>query len=84
MMYQIINNLIDIPSDPYIRPAMSSTRGSSIRYIVPFCRTGYLRHSFFPSATILRNQLPNHLVTAPSLKRSRKRWVPDRPQSICK
>ncbi|XP_052239291.1 uncharacterized protein LOC127850356 [Dreissena polymorpha] len=39
MMYRIINNLIDIPSDPYLRPAISSSRDSSIRYIVPYCRT---------------------------------------------
>jgi len=76
MMYRIINNLIDIPSDPYLRPAMSSTRGSSIRYIVPFCRTDYLRHSFFPSATRLWNQLPNHLVTAPSLEAFKEGMAP--------
>ncbi|KAH3882715.1 hypothetical protein DPMN_006659 [Dreissena polymorpha] len=64
MMYCIINNLIDILSDNYLGPA----RGSSIRYIIPYCKTDYLRHSFVPSATRLSNQLPNHLMTSPSLE----------------
>ncbi|KAH3872322.1 hypothetical protein DPMN_035537 [Dreissena polymorpha] len=39
MMYRISNNLIYIPSNPYLCLALTSTRGNSIRYIVPFCRT---------------------------------------------
>ena len=67
MMYRVVNRLVDIPPEPYLRPATISTRGNSVSYIVPYCRTDYLHHSFFPSATRLWNQLPDHLATAPSL-----------------
>ncbi|KAH3799085.1 hypothetical protein DPMN_152688 [Dreissena polymorpha] len=80
MMYRIINILNDIPSDPFLRSSISSKRGSRIRYIVPYYRTDYLRHSSFTSATRLWNQLPYHLVTPPVLKRARKGWHRNKPQ----
>ena len=68
MMYRVVNGLIDIRPDNYLRPATSRTRGNSKRFLVPYCRTDYLRHSFFPSATRLWNQLPEELATAQCLE----------------
>ena len=68
LMYRIVYGLVDIPAQQYLHPATSATRGHGLRYIVPYTRTDILRHSFFPSAIRLWNQLPQQLVTAPTLE----------------
>ena len=62
MVYRITYGLIDIPAPLYL-----STRGHTLRYMIPYCRTDVYRNSFFPSAIRLWNQLPETIVAAPTL-----------------
>ena len=67
MIYRIMYGLIDIPAPDFLHPSTLSTRGNTLRYIIPYCRTDIYRHSFFPSAIRLWNQLPDRTVTSPTL-----------------
>ena len=66
MMYRITYSLIDISAISLLHPATLSTRGNSMRYLQPFCRTDAYRWYFFPSGIRLWNQLPECVVTAPT------------------
>ena len=68
LMYRIVHNLVDIPGEQYLHTATSATRGHGLKFIVPNCRTDLFRHSFFPSAIRLWNQLPGTVATAPTLE----------------
>ena len=68
MMYRITYGLIDISATSLLLPATLSTRGNSMRYLQPFCRTDAYRCSFFPSGIRLWNQLPECVVTAPTFE----------------
>ena len=58
IMYRITHDLVDIPAAQYLHPAtFMHIRGHSQRYMLPFCRTGVNRHSFFPAGIRLWNQL---------------------------
>ena len=67
MIYRITYGLIDIPAPDFLHPSTLSTRGNTLRYIIPYCRTDIYQHSFFPSAIRLWNQLPDHTVTSQTL-----------------
>ncbi|MCG8078976.1 MAG: hypothetical protein JAY75_22405, partial [Candidatus Thiodiazotropha taylori] len=68
LMYRIIHNLIDIPASLYLHPAnVSLQRRRNVCFLVPFCRTDMYRHSFFPVAIRLWNQLPAPIATAETL-----------------
>ena len=70
MMYRITYGLIhtiDISATSLLHPATLSTRGNSMRYLQPFCRTDAYRCSF-PSGIRLWNQLPECVLTAPTLE----------------
>ena len=67
MVYHITYRLIGIPGPLYLHPSALSTRGHTLRYMIPNCRTDVYRNSFFPSAIRLWNQLPETIVTAPTL-----------------
>jgi len=75
MFYKIVNNLVAIPSEPYLHPQGVSTRGHSIRYLPPYCRTVAMKSSFFPSTICLWNQLPERLATAPTLNTFKARLL---------
>ena len=47
MMYRITYVLIDISATTLLHPATHSTRGNSMRYLPPYCRTDTYRCSFF-------------------------------------
>lgn len=68
MVYRITYGLVDIPAASFFHPTSLNTRGHSLRYLVPYCRTDIYSHSFIPSGIRLWNQLPEDLVTAPSLE----------------
>jgi len=68
MVYRIVHELIEIPLPQNLQFRSSTTRGHNLRFIVPFCSTDYLRHSFFPSPVRLWNTLPEHTASAPSLE----------------
>ena len=67
LMYRTIHNLVDIPCSAYYHPAVMSTRGQTIRYLLPFCRTDTDRHSFIPSSIRLWNGLPEIIARSPTL-----------------
>ena len=67
MMYRITHCLIDITASTYLHPSTLSTRGHTLRYTIPFCRTDVFRHSFFPAGIRLWNQLPEHVATSQTL-----------------
>ena len=67
LMYRTIHNLVDIPCSAYYHPAVMSTRGPTIRYLLPFCRTDTYRHSFIPSSIRLWNGLPEIIARSPTL-----------------
>ena len=66
-MYRITHCLVDITASTYLHPSSLSTRGHTLRYTIPFCRTDVYRYSFFPAEIRLLNQLPKHVVTAQTL-----------------
>ena len=68
MMYRITFGLIDITATTLLHPATLNTRGNSMRYLQPYCRTDLYRCSFFPSGIRLWNKLPELVVTAPTLE----------------
>lgn len=68
MMYRITHGLIDIQAPQLLHPAALNTRGHSVRFLVPYCRIDAYRCSFFPSGIRLWNQLPESIVTAPTLE----------------
>lgn len=69
MMYKIVYNLIAIPSQVYLTPVINTTtRGHSMRFIVPHSRIKTHQYSFFPSAIRLWNTLPDTLVVLPTLE----------------
>ena len=68
MMYRITYGLIEISATSLLHLATLSTRGNSMRYLQPFCRIDAYRCSFFPSGIHLWNQLPERVVTAPTLE----------------
>ena len=46
MVYRITYGLIDIPAPLYLHPSALSTRGHTLRYMIPYCRTDVYRNSF--------------------------------------
>ena len=67
MMYKLAHDLIDIPTHLLI-PNTRPTRGHLCKYQVLSTRVKAYQYSFFPSAIILWNGLPEHLVSSPSLE----------------
>ena len=66
MVYRIMYGLINIPASLYLHPSALSTRGHTLHYMIPCCRTDVFRNSFFPSAIRLWSQLPKTIVAAPT------------------
>ena len=48
MMYRITFGLIEITATTLLHPATPNTRGKSMRYVQPYCRTDPYRCSFLP------------------------------------
>ena len=68
LFYKIVNNLVEIPSENYLLPCIRLTRHQhSIPFQIPCSNTDYHLHSFFPRTIRTWNNLPNNVVTAPSL-----------------
>ena len=66
MMYQIVNDLFDIPAENYLTHSGASTGGHRTQFLVPYCSVNAYNSSFFPSTIRLWNSLPVSAVTAPS------------------
>ena len=65
MMYRVVNQLIDIPSQILV-PTISP-RGNNIIFLVPYARTLIYQKSFFPDGICIWNSLPSEAVKAPSI-----------------
>ena len=65
MMYRVVNQQIDIPSQILV-PTISP-RGNNISYLVPYARTLTYQKSFFPDGIRIWNSLPSVAVCAPSV-----------------
>ena len=48
MIYRITHCLVDITASTYLHPSSLSTRGHTLGYTLPFCRTDVYCYSFFP------------------------------------
>lgn len=71
MMYRIANHHVDIP-DSYLVPATTTSRGHSMRMLVPNARTVTYQKSFFPDSVRLWNSLPQEAVSCTTLDTFRK------------
>ena len=67
MIYRIVNNPVEIPTDQYLTAAGVSTRGHQLRFLVRYCSANAYKSSYFPSTIRLLNALPASTVSAPSL-----------------
>jgi hypothetical protein len=54
MMYRVVNQLIDIPSQILVHTI--SPRGNNITFLVPYARTIIYQKSFFPDGKIPKYQ----------------------------
>ena len=58
MLYKIRFGLVDIPWEQHLTPLSSSTRGHSLRFLVPHTNITAYSNSFFPRTTREWNALP--------------------------
>ena len=58
MLYKIRFGLVDIPWEQHLTPLSSSTRGHSLRFLVPHTNITAYSNSFFPRTTREWNVLP--------------------------
>jgi len=57
MLHKIINNLVDIDTKQYLKPAV--VRGEeAVHFIIPYARTSAYKYSFFPAAVRLWYNIP--------------------------
>jgi hypothetical protein len=68
MMYRIVHHLIAIPSQMYLTPATTRTRGHGQKFQIPFSRIQCHQNSYFPSAIRTWNNLPAVLISVPTLE----------------
>jgi hypothetical protein len=47
LVFKIVNNLVDIPPEPFLIPTGTITRGHNIRFLQPHTRTITMQYSFF-------------------------------------
>ena len=62
LLFKIVNNLVDIPPEPFLIPT------GAIRFLQPHTRTITMQYSFFPSAIRTWNTQPQQLASMTSLE----------------
>ena len=70
MFYKIVNGLVAIPKDQYLRPATQSigTRHThNQRFEIPLLKANYYKFSFYPRTIKEWNSLPEYIVGATTL-----------------
>jgi hypothetical protein len=73
LLYKIINDLVDIPSQPYLQPGSSRTRSQHASKFRQYSvRTNVLKFSFFPRTIPTWNTLPATVAESPSLASFRR------------
>ena len=68
MMYKIVNNLVEVPTDGILIPSELRLRGHAKKFLQPQCSVNAYLYSFFPQAIKLWNHLPQELTELESLK----------------
>lgn len=71
MMYRIVHGLVAIPTTE-LHPTMTSARGHTNRFLIPYARTLLYKHSFFPDSIRIWNNLPQRAVDSTSLDEFRQ------------
>ena len=64
---QDLVHVVDIPLDQHFTELTTRTRGNSEKFRVPYSRTLSAKHSFFPDATRIWNNIPDDATRAESL-----------------
>ena len=66
LMYKVVNELVDIPSDPYLTPVTRQgiRRNNSNQYQQPHCRINIYKNSYFPRTIAEWNNLPDSTIQA--------------------
>ena len=73
LLYKIVNNEVDIPLEPYLKPANRRTRSNHKHKFLQYsCNTDCLKFSFFPRIIPIWNSLPATVAEAPSLAQFKK------------
>ena len=72
VLYRVVNQLVAIPVEQYLRPSATNTRGHDQKFFIGYCRTNTMKFSFFPDAARRWNQLPSSSTVAPSLEAFRR------------
>ena len=72
MMYKIVNNLLEVPTDGILIPSELRLRGHAKKFLQPQCSINAYLHSFSTSDQ-LWNHLPQELTELESLKLFRRR-----------
>ena len=72
MMYKIMNNLVDIPTDAILFPSTLQLCGLTKKIQQLSCRVNAYANSFFPHAIKLWNDLPQYLINSPDLQTFRE------------
>ena len=69
IFYKILHNMVDISLPESIIPLTTTnyTRGHNLRLYLPFSRVNAYKYSFFPATINLWNELPSHIVNAPTI-----------------
>ena len=67
MMYKIVNNLVEIPTDGILIPSELRLRGHAKKFLQPQCRVNAYLYSFFPQGIKLWNHLPQELTELENL-----------------
>ena len=62
MLYKIINNLVEVPTDGILFPSELKLRGHTSKFLQLQCRVNAFSYSFFPQAIKLWNHLPQALI----------------------
>jgi hypothetical protein len=70
LMYEIINNLVDIPSHTLLIPADGRTRGTTV-YRVIYTRIDAYKYPFFPRTILTWNHIPQELRLVPTIDQFR-------------
>lgn len=71
MIYRIVHGLVAIPTTE-LHPMMTTARGHTNRFLIPYARTISYKHSFFPDSIRIWNNLPQRAVDSTSLDEFRQ------------
>ena len=69
MFYRIVHGLVAVPTTPFFDPSGNDRyKRARMRYLVSQSKVNAYMYSVFPSTTRIWNQLPQQVVSAPSIE----------------